>query len=153
MKKMIVCVLAVSACLLVFGVLGGCDKEIPGGDTEQSAEVEKTTTPTKEVEVVSGDGGDKINLKILYAGLVDTDRQKDFVKFLSGHFKEVKVADYLTFKPAQAEGFDVVILDHDGSDTQAPTPDLPRDYSAATVTMGVPGADIGGRLDLKTAYL
>ena len=153
MKKKIVCVLVVSACLLVFGVLGGCDKEIPGGDTEQSAEVEKTTTPTKEVEVVSGDGGGKINLKILYAGLVDTDRQKDFVKFLSGHFKEVGIADFLNFKPAQTEGFDVVILDHDGAEFRAPWPDVPRDYSRATITMGVPGAFISNNLGLKTAYL
>lgn len=143
MKKMIVCVLAVSACLLVLGVLGGCKKEIPDAKTE----------PGTEVEVVSGDGGDKINLKILYAGLLDTDRQKDFVKFLSGHFKEVGIGDYLNFNPAQAEGFDVVILDHDGVDTQAPTPDLSRDYCRATVTMGVPGADIGSRMGLKTAYL
>ncbi len=153
MKKMIVCVLAVSACLLVLGVLGGCKKEIPGAKTGQPAQVEKTLSPAKEVEVVSDDEPDKINLKILYAGLLDTDRQKDFVKFLSGHFKQVGIGDYLNFNSAQADGFDVVILDHDGVDTQAPTPDLSRDYCRATVTMGVPGADIGSRMGLKTAYL
>ncbi len=152
MKKMIVCVLAVSACLLVFSVLGGCKKEVPGAKTGQAAQVEKTQSPPKEVEVVSDDGPDKINLKILYAGLLDTDRQKDFVKFLSGHFIEVGIGDYLNFKPDQAEGFDVVILDHDGAEYWAPRPDVPRDYSRATITMGVPGALICRNLGLKTAY-
>lgn len=153
MKKMIVCVQAVSMCLLVFGALGGCRKEVPGDKTGQAAEVEKKDAVDMEVEVVSGDAGDKINLRILYAGLLDTDRQKDFVKFLSGHFKEVGIADFLNFKPTQTEDFDVVILDHDGAEFRAPRPDVSRDYSRATITMGVPGAFISNNLGLKTAYL
>ena len=105
-----------------------------------------------KVEVVSGDAGGKINLKILYAGLLDTDRQKDFVKFLGGHFEKVGVGDYLNFRAEQADGFDVVILDHDGAEFRSPRPDVPRDYSRATITMGVPGALICSNLGLKTAY-
>jgi hypothetical protein len=108
---------------------------------------------TEPAEVVSGDVGEKIDLRILYAGLPDTDRQKDFVKFLSGHFEKVGVGDYLNFTSDQADGFDVVILDHDGAEFRAPRPDVGRDYSRATVTMGVPGAFISSSLGLKTEYL
>ncbi len=103
-------------------------------------------------KVVIDESTAKIDLRILYAGLPDTDRQKDFVKFLSGHFEKVGVGDYLNFRAEQANGFDVVILDHDGADFRAPRPDVPRDYSRATITMGVPGALICSNLGLKTAY-
>ena len=144
MKKTVVYLLMGSMYLFVSGGGSGCKKSGPG---------EEMTEPAEEAEIVSGDVGEKIDLRILYAGLPDTDRQKDFVKFLSGHFQRVGVVNYNHFKPELADGFDVVILDHDGVDTGAPTPNLSRDYSRATVTMGVPGADICSRLSLKTGYL
>jgi hypothetical protein len=152
MKKTVVYLLMVSMCLFAAGGVSGCKKSVPPEEMTEPAEVAKTDAAVEEAEVVSGDAGAKIDLRILYAGLPDTDRQKDFVKFLSGHFEKVKVGDYLNFKAEQADGFDVVILDHDGVDEKAPRPDVPRDYSRATVTMGVPGADICSRLDLKTGY-
>lgn len=153
MKKRVVYLLMVSMYLLVSGGVSGCKKSVPTGEMTEPVEVVKADATVEEAEVVSGDAGAKIDLRILYAGLPDTDRQKDFVKFLSGHFEKVKASDYLNFKAEQADGFDVVILDHDGVDTGAPTPKLSRDYSRATVTMGVPGADICSRLSLKTGYL
>ncbi len=140
MKKAVVYLLMVSMYLFVSGGGSGCKKSVPG---------EEMTGPA---EVVSGDVGEKIDLRILYAGLPDTDRKKDFVKFLSGHFEKVGVGDYLNFRAEQADGFDVVILDHDGADFRALRPDVPRDYSRATITMGVPGALICSNLGLKTAY-
>ncbi len=153
MKKTVVFLLIVSMYLFVSGGVGGCKKSVPTEEMTEAAEVAKTDATGEEVEVVSGDVGEKIDLRILYAGLPDTDRQKDFVKFLGGHFEKVGVGDYLNFRAEQADGFDVVILDHDGADFRAPRPDVSRDYSRATVTMGVPGADICSRLDLKTGYL
>ncbi len=153
MKKTVVHLLMVSMYLFVSGGGGGCKKSVPTEEMTHAAEVAKTDATGEEAEVVSGDVGAMIDLRILYAGLPDTDRQKDFVKFLSGHFEKVGVGDYLNFRAEQADGFDVVILDHDGADFRAPRPDVPRDYSRATVTMGVPGAFISNSLGLKTGYL
>lgn len=95
----------------------------------------------------------KYAVKILYAGLPDTDRAGDFMAFLEKHFEKVTLTDYMKFTGQKTTGYDVVILDHDGTDTQAPMPKLVNGYSRATMTMGVPGADIGSRLSLKTGYL
>ncbi|MBL7187698.1 MAG: hypothetical protein ISS70_15355 [Phycisphaerae bacterium] len=105
-----------------------------------------TSTAGAQNEASSG-------LRILYAGLLDTDRAKDFVDFLDEHFEKVETTDYLTFTADKSAGFDVTILDHDGVDTRAPRPSISRQYSRATVTLGVPGADICSRLSLKTGYL
>ena len=99
------------------------------------------------------DASGKFNIKILYAGLPKTDRAKDFMDFLGKHFKEVTFTDYNSFDEKESTDFDVLIIDHDGKEFDAPTPKISRQYSRATVTMGVPGADISSRLKLKTAYL
>lgn len=99
------------------------------------------------------DASGKFNLKILYAGLPKTDRAKDFMSFLGKHFKEVTFTDYNRFDENKNTDFDVLILDHDGKGTRAPTPKISRQFSRATVTMGVPGGNISGRLNLKTGYL
>ena len=39
----------------------------------------------------------KISLRILYAGMPGTARQKDFVSFLSHHFVEVKSVEVMSF--------------------------------------------------------
>jgi hypothetical protein len=103
----------------------------------------------------SSDSGsqDRAGLRILYAGLLETDRAKDFVAFLGEHFAKVETTDYNTFTGSQAAGFDVTIIDHDGADIEAPRLLLHPFYGAATITIGVPGAHICSRLNLKTAYL
>jgi hypothetical protein len=58
--------------------------------------------------------GGKIPLKILYVGLTNTERQKDFVSFLSDNFTEVKSTDLYAFKEEQTNNSDVIILDKDG---------------------------------------
>ncbi len=153
MKKTVVHLLMVSMYLFVSGGGSGCKKSVPTEEMTDAAEVAKAHATGEEAEVVSSDVGAKIDLRILYAGLPDTDRNKDFTEFLSGHFRKVGTVNYNDFKPELADGFDVVILDHDGVDTRAPVPELSRSYSRATVTMGVPGADICSRLGLKTGYL
>ena len=100
----------------------------------------------------------KIGLRILYAGMPDTARQKDFVSFLSKHFVAVKAVDVKTFTEAQAKDSDVVILDKDGiqwgSRGGDPLSDLklPETYSRATLSLGTPGAFLYDRMHLKPGY-
>lgn len=131
---------------LVFAlaISGGCKKKEQPEEARQAA-------PTEEAKKVSA--SEKIDLRILYAGLPNTERAKDFVDFLSKHFKQVETADYNTFKGDKTAGFDVTIIDYDGQDTRAPLPSISREYSRATITVGSPGADLCSRLSLKTGYL
>jgi hypothetical protein len=138
--------LGVTACL-------GCRKKEKPEDAERPASAEavrQEPTPEKVVDV--GTSG-KVDLRILYAGLPNTERARDFVDFLTKHFKEVKSTDYNSFTEDQSTDFDVTLLDYDGVNTRAPRPKIPRDYAHATITVGVPGADICSGLSLKTAYL
>jgi len=95
----------------------------------------------------------KIDLRVLYVGHPQSARESDFADFLEKHFTKVGKGDLKEFKQEQAEGFDVVVLDYDGDGFKAPKPQIGPVYSRATVTVGVVGADIGGRLSLKTRYL
>ncbi len=100
----------------------------------------------------------KLSLRILYAGMPGTARQKDFVSFLSKHFAAVKTVDVKTFTEAQAKDSDVVILDKDGiqwgSRGGNPLTDLklPETYARATVALGIPGAFLLDRMSLKPGY-
>ncbi len=131
---------------LVFAlaISGGCKKKEQPEEARQAA-------PTEDAKKVSA--SEKIDLRILYAGLPNTERAKDFVDFLTKHFKEVETTDYNTFVESKTAGFDVTIIDYDGQDTRAPLPSISREYSRATITVGSPGADLCSRLSLKTGYL
>ncbi len=150
MKKYIIRNRIVLAVVLTFSFVfivtffSGCRKREQPEGTQQAVATEKT----KHVSA-----SNKIGLRILYAGLPNTDRAKDFVDFLSKHFKQVETTDYNTFTGDETADFDVAIIDHDGLDTRAPSPNISRRYTRATVTMGVPGAFICSRLSLKTGYL
>jgi hypothetical protein len=96
---------------------------------------------------------EKVNLRILYAGLPNTDREKDFVDFLKKHFQQVKTTNYFAFTGSFTSDFDVAIIDHNGLGFNVPTPKISRQYSRATVTVGVPGAFLCSGLSLKTGYL
>jgi hypothetical protein len=110
----------------------------------------KKDQPQEAQQVVESE---KIGLRILYAGLPNTDRAKDFVDFLTRHFQQVETTDYNTFTGSHTADFDVAIVDHDGADTSAPRLRINRQYARATVTMGVPGAFLCSNLSLKTGYL
>jgi hypothetical protein len=100
----------------------------------------------------------KISLRILYAGMPGTDRQKDFVSFLSRHFAEVKSVDVSSFTQELANESDVVILDKDGIQwgNRGGNPlyeiRLPKGYSRATLALGIPGAFLYDRMSLKPGY-
>jgi len=102
---------------------------------------------------------EEIPLRILYVGLPNTERQKDFVSFLSKNFTEVKTADLYTFKEEQTKDSDVVILDKDGiqwgSRGGKPLRDLQisAQYSRPTLSLGIPGAFWTDRVRLKTGYM
>lgn len=99
------------------------------------------------------DGLEKIGLRILYVGHPAGDREKDFVRFLTGHFRQVRTGDLADFNEKQTEDFDVIILDYDDDGFNAPRPCFSSDYTRPTLTVGVAGALICGSMSLKTAYL
>jgi len=121
-------------------VFSGCKKEKPQ-ETQQVVESQKTDT------------SEKIGLRILYAGLPNTDRAKDFVDFLTRHFQQVETTDYNTFTGSHTADFDVAIVDHDGAYNSAPRLRISRQYARATITVGVPGAFLCSNLSLKTGYM
>ena len=137
---------ALSAALVFFLtfmliMFASCKKKEQSQEAQSAAEVQKTET------------SEKIALRILYAGLSDTDREKDFVDFLKKHFQQVETTDYYAFTGSYKTDFDVAIIDHNGLGFNVPTPKISRQYSHATVTVGVPGAFLCSHLSLKTGYL
>ncbi len=142
MKKTGISLLILAAAI----TLAGCRKSQPD-EAEQTAQ-----SPRAETEYAAPSGG-AIDLKVLYAGRPGSDRQKDFVAFLSKHFARVTTGDLAEFNDAGAEGVDVVIFDYDGKSSDAPMPDISDDYSAPTITLGVVGANICSELELATGYM
>ena len=129
--------------LLAFMLImyASCKKKEPSHESQQTAESQTIET------------SEKIALRILYAGLLNTDREKDFVDFLKKHFQQVETTDYYAFTGSYKTDFDVAIIDHNGLGFNVPTPKISRQYSRATVTVGVPGAFLCSHLSLKTGYL
>ena len=110
-------------------------------ETASAPQVEPTLSP------------EKIPLRILYVGLPETERQKDFVTFLSEHFTHVETADYNAFKEEQTEDCDVAILDKDGLEWKALDIRVSNQYSRATVSLGVPGAFWVRSVSRKMGYM
>ena len=140
-NKMVLSTVLIFLLAFVLIVFVGCKKKDQPQETQQAAEPQKIDT--------SG----KIHLRILYAGLPNTDRAKDFVDFLTRHFQQVETTDYNTFRGNHTADFDVAVIDYDGADTRAPRVIMSREYTRATVTVGVPGAFLCSNLSLKTGYL
>jgi len=139
--------------VFALAISGGCKKKEQPEGTQQAVSTEETKHISASDKIDEVDVSEKIELRILYAGLPNTERAKDFVDFLTKHFNEVETTDYNTFKGDKTAGFDVAIIDYDGVEFRAPRPNISRQYSRATVTMGVPGAFICSSLSLKTGYL
>ena len=143
--------------LLCFTLLisGSCKKKEQSEEIGKDVTVEEMPDTSTSKQIVWEKASEKIDLRILYAGLLETERAKDFVTFLAAHFEEVETADYLTFNGGEYSGFDVTIIDHDGVNFDASIAlfKLSHQYTHAAIAVGVPGANICSRLDLKTAYL
>lgn len=100
----------------------------------------------------------KVNLRVLYVGEPDTDREKDFVGFLEKHFAKAGKADLEKVEAKDAEGFDVVIVDYSeltikGNAIVTPRMPFGRGYSRPILTIGAAGALVCDSLGLKTGYL
>ena len=103
-------------------------------------------------------GPEPVDLKVLYAGRADSARSERFADFLAGHFREVGRTDYSSYTPADADGYDVVVLDceviPDGRTIgMAPSPRLPRDYDRATVVVAGTVLAVERSLDSKLDWL
>jgi hypothetical protein len=109
--------------------------------------------PKEEHSWQTTEGSGAAGLRVFYAGHPEGEREKDFVQFLSKHFKQVGTGDLVKFKEEQAEYFDVVILDYDGDGFKAPRPKLSPEYTRPTMTIGVAGSVICSNMSLKTEYL
>jgi hypothetical protein len=92
-------------------------------------------------------------LRILYAGRPGSDREKDFVDFLKHYFDVVQTGNLETFKEADAQGFDVTLLDWDINAFEGPCPALSENFSRPVITLGVHGSMLASRWGLKTTYL
>jgi hypothetical protein len=95
--------------------------------------------------------GEKIDLKILYAGDPKSARTEDFREFLSLHFMDVQTTDLAKLSEEQAGCFDVVLLDHDAK--QPPRPKFSPDYTVPTVMVARTGGLISNTNRLKTGHL
>jgi hypothetical protein len=141
---------------LVFTLSACKKKQSPQARDETQIDSVKSVTQSQPPQKTTDD---KIPLRILYVGLPDTERQKDFVSFLSGNFTEVKTAGLDTFTEEQTRDSDVIILDKDGiqwgSRGGNPLRDLQvsAQYSRPTLSLGIPGAFWTDRMRLKTGYM
>ena len=150
-KENKIILLALAICLFfTLAISTGCKKKEPSEQARQDVYEEKTKNISASWPT---DMTEKIDLRILYAGLPDTERAKDFIAFLSKHFTKLETTDYNTFTGNEALNYDVAIIDHNGVAFRSPRPKISRQYTGATVTMGVPGAFICSNLSLKTGYL
>ncbi|MBN2182481.1 MAG: hypothetical protein JW715_11260 [Sedimentisphaerales bacterium] len=141
---------------LIFTQSACKNKQSPPSEEETQSNL---TELDKQPQIQQMTPEEAIQLRILYVGLSNTDRQKDFVSFLSKNFKEVKTIDLYTFKEEQTKESDVVILDKDGiqwgSKGGKPLRDLrvSDQYSRPTISLGIPGAFWTDRMRLKTGYM
>ncbi|MHC4557915.1 MAG: hypothetical protein ACYTFW_17030 [Planctomycetota bacterium] len=122
-------------------IISGCKKKDQPEDVQQAVGPDKIGTT------------EKFGLRILYVGLPDTERQKDFVEFLRKHFKQVDTADYNTFREEQTKDCDVAIFDKDGLEWKPLDINVSSQYSRATVSIGVPGAFWCRRVSSKMGYM
>jgi len=67
---------------------------------------------------------EKLPLKVLYVGNIDTPRGREYVALLEGAFRNCKGADRKGFDPKTAAEFDAVLLDWSQQDQSFQ--DLPR---------------------------
>jgi hypothetical protein len=113
---------------------------------------------------------EKSNLRVLYAGHVDSPRAGDFTSFLAKHFAKVTVVDFGKFQEGDAKEHDVVIFDwtsiyprdKEGKISRdkegpgvsmPPAPRLSQSFDRATILVGAAGGQVAGTLQLKIGWL
>ena len=113
---------------------------------------------------------EKADLKVLYAGNVDSPRGRDFTSFLKGRFAKVTPVELAKFRETDAQGHDVILFDwtsiyardKDGKVTNdkntpgiamPPVPRLSREFDRPTILIGAAGGQAAGALNLKINWL
>ena len=111
---------------------------------------------------------EQADIKVLYAGHVDSARAKDFTSFLGQHFAKVTAIDLGKVRDADARGYDVVLIDwtsiyprdKDGkisNDNRGlltiPSIQLSRDFDRPTVLIGAAGGQFSHGRQLKIDWL
>ena len=142
--------------LLAMALCFGCGENQPSSQqrlVESKRAIETAVEPAPEPEVQPPGLSGKIPLRILYVGLPETERQEDFVTFLSGHFEQVDTADYNAFTEEQTKDCDVAIFDKDGLEWKSLDIAVSSGYSRATVSLGVPGAFWIRRVSSRMGYM
>jgi hypothetical protein len=117
--------------------------------------------------------GEKIDLKVLYAGNPGSDREQDFTGFLKEQFTEAGSTDFRTFKADEAKGYDVVLFDwtsiyareKDGkltprsgpsaaaSISMPQAPKISDGFSRPAVLIGAAGGALTMKMSLKINWL
>ena len=151
-KKSLLGIIVILLTVLIF-LLPCCRKKDQPQQSRQAADSQETEQITESESTELSEPTEKIDLCILYAGVLESERAKDFTDLLSKHFTKIETTDYKSFTGNVPVDFDVAIIDYDGRDTRAQIPNIPRTYTRATITVGVPGAFICSRQSLKTGYL
>jgi hypothetical protein len=132
---------------------GGCKKKDQPEDAPQAIGPVKTEHISAPDQIDKADTSGKIGLRILYVGLPNTERQKDFVGFLCKHFQQVDTADYNAFNEEQTKDCDVAIFDKDGLEWKPLDINVSGYYSRATISIGVPGAFWVRKVSSKMGYM
>jgi hypothetical protein len=101
---------------------------------------------------------EKIALRVIYCGALQSERGKDFVSFLNEHFTKVGQGELGTFDKEEAGRYDVAILDYDevkvvNNHIEMPPIGFDRSYARPLMTLGATGALVCDRMRLKTGYL
>jgi len=154
LKAMMLAFLAVCVLLAMSWGCRGKESEPEPAERVTDSNAPETVTETKtapQEEPAASSG--KIPLRVLYVGLPETERQKDFVTFLGRHFTEVETADYNSFKEEQTEDCDVAIFDKDGLEWKALDIRVSNRYCRPTISLGVPGAFWVRSVSRKMGYM
>ena len=89
---------------------------------------------------------EKVNLNVLYVGSTPSPRAKAYVEFLQKSFRHAHAINRADFKPADADPFDVVILDW-SQDERPAKPASPlgpmASWGKPTVLLGSAGLLLG----------
>ena len=99
-------------------------------------------------------------LKVLYVGNARSARAADFKAFLGANVAQAAVAERTTFNPAQANGFDVVLLDWPQSEEMGKTGRMPTKsplgersaWTKPTVLLGSAGLHLAVVWDVKGGF-
>jgi hypothetical protein len=116
--------------------------------------------------VAAQDPAQKIDLKVLYAGVLGHPRTKDFQEFLGKSFTEVGTVELKSLDQKVAAKFDVVIVDSPSPYGQGPesrgappafkmpaAPELTTDFTKPTILIGAAGGKVLGGLKIKLQWL